>query len=198
MAILLAAGLSRRMGDRNKLLLPVCGEPMLRHVAKAYLAAINTPLTVVTGYDANAVRTALSGLAISFSHNPDFASGQPSSVATGLRNAPKADLLLIGLADQPLLTAQDLKDLIAVHSQSDASKITIPVYDGLRGNPIVIPSALRTRLLDNPERPGCMRFTRDHPEHVQFANLAAPGFYTDVDTPDDYAAHAQPPAEFAQ
>ena len=33
-----------------------------------------------------------------------------------------------------------------------------------------------------------MRFTRDHPEHVQAAELSAPGFYADIDTPDSYAA----------
>ncbi|QBF32679.1 NTP transferase domain-containing protein [Thalassococcus sp. S3] len=190
-AILLAAGLSRRMGAWNKLLLPVDGEPMVRRVARTYLAAIDTPLTVVTGHDAEKVRAALSGLATSFTHNPDFASGQPTSVAAGVREAPNADLLLIGLADQPKLTPHDLTALIAAHRQGDAAKITIPIHDGARGNPIVVPRMLRPRLLDHPDRPGCMHFTRQQPEQVQIAFLPAPGFYADIDTPDDYAAHVQ-------
>lgn len=190
-AILLAAGLSRRMGAQNKLLLPIDGVPMIRRVAMAYLGAIDTDLTVVTGHEASAVRRALSGLAVSLVHNANFTSGQQSSVATGLHCAPDAHLLLIGLGDQPLLTTQDLQDLIAAHVAGDATKVTIPVHNGARGNPITIPQLLRRRLLENPARPGCLGFTRDHPEHVQAATLPSPGFYTDVDTPDDYATHLE-------
>ncbi|MCE8548441.1 NTP transferase domain-containing protein [Ruegeria pomeroyi] len=52
-AILLAAGLSRRMGARNKLLMSVAGEPMVRHLAQTYLSILTTPLTVVTGHDSD-------------------------------------------------------------------------------------------------------------------------------------------------
>ena len=189
-AILLAAGMSQRMGAENKLLLPVNGAPMVRCVAETYLAAIDGPVTVVTGYDAARLRDVLSGLPVTFAHNPSFESGQPSSVAAGLAHAPEADLLLIGLADQPLLKPGDLADLLALHRASDPGKITIPMHRGVRGNPIVVPRSLRPRLTENPDRPGCMRFTRDHPEHVQAADLSAPGFYTDIDTPADYAALA--------
>ncbi len=187
-AILLAAGLSRRMGQQNKLLLPVGGMPMVRRVAEAYLTVIDAPLTVVTGFEAERVRDALISLPVTFAHNSDYASGQPSSVATGLGCAPDADLLLIGLADQPRLTATDLAALIRAHRAGHPDKITIPMHGDARGNPIVVPRGLRPRLTENPDRPGCMRFTRDHPEHVQIAPLSAPGFYTDVDTPDDYTA----------
>ena len=185
-AILLAAGLSRRMGAPNKLLLPVGDKPMVRRVAEAYLGAIDGPLTVVPGCDAQKVRTALHDLPLRFAHNPDFESGQPSSVATGLQHAPETDLLLIGLADQAMLTSDNLVDLVAAHRAGNADKITIPMRHGTRGNPIVIPRSLRSRLTENPKRPGCMRFTRDYPEHVQAADLSAAGFYSDVDTPRDY------------
>ena len=58
-AILLAAGLSRRMGAKNKLLLPIGGTPMVRHVALTYLASIDGPLTVVPGFKADRIATAL-------------------------------------------------------------------------------------------------------------------------------------------
>lgn len=196
-AILLAAGLSRRMGQQNKLLLPVGGIPMVRRVAEAYMAVIDTPLTVVTGFEAERVRDALVGLPVTMAHNSDYASGQPSSVATGLGSAPDADLLLIGLADQPRLTATDLAALIGAHRAGHPDKITIPMHGDARGNPIVVPYSLRPRLTENPDRPGCMRFTRDHPEHVQIAPVSAPGFYADVDTPDDYAALTRTEAERA-
>ncbi|MEM1371483.1 MAG: nucleotidyltransferase family protein [Pseudomonadota bacterium] len=190
-AILLAAGLSRRMGTRNKLLMPVAGKPMVRLMAETYLSVLKTPLTVVTGHEAGAVRSALAGLSIAFAHNEDFADGQPGSVATGLAVAPDTRVLLIGLADQPCLSPDDLMQLLKWHRANDPCKITVPQRGAERGNPIVIPRILRPRLTENPKRPGCMRLTRDEPDLVQFAPLPADGFFADVDTPEDYAALSQ-------
>ena len=187
-AILLAAGLSRRMGARNKLLMPVAGKPMVRHLAETYSSALESPLTVVTGHEADRVRGALAGLSIVFAHNKDFAEGQPGSVATGLAVAQDKQLLLIGLADQPRLSPNDLKQLVDWHRTNDPMKITVPKLGAERGNPIVVPRNLRPRLTENPKRPGCMRLTRDEPDLVQFAPLSADGFYADVDTPEDYTA----------
>ena len=49
-AILLAAGLSRRMGDRNKLLLPIGEIPMIRHMVMTYHTATKSPICVVVGH----------------------------------------------------------------------------------------------------------------------------------------------------
>lgn len=190
-AMLLAAGLSRRMGERNKLLMPISGKPMVRLMAETYLSVLKTPLTVVTGHEAGEVRSALAGLSVAFAHNEGFADGQPGSVATGLAVAPDTQMLLIGLADQPRLSPDDLMHLVQWHRAHDPSKITVPQRGADRGNPIVIPRVLRPRLTENPKRPGCMRLTRDEPELVQFAPLPADGLYSDVDTPDDYAAITQ-------
>ncbi|MEM6407555.1 MAG: nucleotidyltransferase family protein [Pseudomonadota bacterium] len=197
-AILLAAGLSRRMGERNKLLLPVAGKPMVRHLAETYQSVLTTPLTVVTGHQADAVQGALAGLPIEFAHNEDFGAGQPGSVAAGLTVAPDADVLLIGLADQPRLTSKNLLQLVQWHRANDPVKITVPKRGINRGNPIVVPRVLRPRLTENPERPGCMRLTRDEPDLVQCAPLPADGFYADVDTPEDYANLTQIEPETAE
>jgi molybdenum cofactor cytidylyltransferase len=187
-AIILAAGLSRRMGDRNKLLLPVGGVPMIRHMVDVYSAATTQPVLVVTGHDAEDVEAALEDSAARTVFNADYAQGQPSSVACGLREATDAGAVLVGLGDQPLLTAKDIRSLIAAHASADTRRISIPAMNHRRGNPILVPGALRARLLENPRSPGCKSFTRAHPEHAQFHRLPARGFYTDVDTPEAYEA----------
>ena len=186
-AILLAAGLSRRMGQENKLLLPVDGKPMVRHVVETYINVVDGPLIVVTGFEEGRIRRALEGLSVIFAKNDAFSTGQASSVAKGLSVAPEAKALLIGLADQPLLKASDLQDLLEAHRKHAEVKITVPTKNGQRGNPIVVPAALRSRLLENPDKPGCMHFTREHPETVQKVDFTAVGFFTDVDTPQDFA-----------
>ena len=189
-AIILAAGLSRRMGARNKLLLPVNGVPMIRHMVDTYHAVTQRPVLVVTGHQADAVETSLSGCDVQTVYNPDFAHGQQTSVACGLRAAQGAARILIGLGDQPRLTGGDLKKMLAAHCAADPARISIPMTGEQRGNPIVVPDVLRDRLLVDPRSPGCKIFTRAHPEHVQFHALRSPGYYADVDTPDAYDALA--------
>lgn len=186
-AIILAAGLSRRMGAQNKLLFPIGGTPMLRHVVSQYLGALDGPITVVTGHEATRVESALHGLNVTCVYHADFAAGQQSSVAFGLQHCPPADVVLIGLADQPLLNSADITLLLDAYHGADSGKISIPVMGDRRGNPIIVPDVLRPQLTANPDRPGCMRFTRDNPDLVQRHSLSALGYYTDVDTPEAYA-----------
>ena len=187
-AIILAAGLSRRMGTRNKLLLPVNGVAMIRRVVDVYRAAINGPITVVTGHQALAIEAALSSTDAQTVFNPNYAQGQPTSVACGLHHIELGRNVLIGLGDQPLLAPDDLRSLLDAHAHADRTRISIPMQGTQRGNPIVVPATLRARLLADPRSPGCKKFTRENPDHVQFHALSAPGFYADVDTAEAYDA----------
>lgn len=186
-AILLAAGLSQRMGARNKLLLLVNGVPMIRRVALQYRAALDGPIAVVTGHESKLVEAALADLDVHCVFNPDYAQGQQSSVAFGLSQCPDAQQVLIGLGDQPLLQAKDVTTLLELHESRAREQISIPAISEMRGNPIVVPRKLRAQLTQDPDRPGCMRFTRDNPDLVYRHPLTAKGFYRDVDTPESYA-----------
>ncbi len=190
-AIILAGGLSRRMGAVNKLLLPIDGTPMIRRVVDTYRAAIDGEIVVVTGFDAPAIRDALSGIDVRFVHNPDFEQGQPFSVRAGLSDAPDAELILIGLGDQPTLTADDIRTLVDTHIAHATDKITIPVKDNQRGNPIIVPAALCSQLLADQANPGCGKFTRSNPDKAQKLPLSQVGFYHDIDTPAAFQALSQ-------
>ena len=184
-AIVLAAGLSRRMGDVNKLLIEINGTPMIRATVSACAAVCDAPVTVVTGHQAADIEQALDGLNVRFIHNPDFASGQAGSVVTGLMAAPEAMTTLVVLGDQPLLDREALERLLAVHRASDQTRITVPVNGADRGNPLVIPLALKAALLEDKTNPGCRKFTRDNPDKVYPVDLPDPAYFTDLDTLDD-------------
>ena len=190
-SIILAAGLSRRMEDRNKLLLPIHGKPMIRHVVETYIAALDGQVCVVTGFESDRIEAALDGLPIQFVHNADFDAGQPFSVRAGLLKARGSQQYLIGLGDQPHLTADDLRALITAHLAGDIQKISIPLQDTARGNPIVVPAAMRARLLADQANPGCGKFTRAHPELTQHVPMTQAGFFNDIDTPAAFEAFEQ-------
>ncbi|WP_417410953.1 nucleotidyltransferase family protein [Hoeflea sp.] len=184
-AIVLAAGLSRRMGDVNKLLIEINGVPMIRATVSACAAVCDAPVTVVTGHQAPDIEQALVGLPVRFAHNPDFASGQASSVVAGLQAVPEAKTTLVVLGDQPLLDRTALEWLLEMHRASDQTRITIPVNGAERGNPLVIPLALKAALLADKTNPGCRNFTRDNPDKVHRVETQDPAFFKDLDTLED-------------
>ncbi|WP_195819460.1 nucleotidyltransferase family protein [Roseobacter sp. MH60115] len=186
-AIILAAGLSRRMGARNKLLIEIEGIPMIRRVVRVATGICDGSVMVVTGHQREDIEAALAGLPVTFVHNPAFECGQKSSVACGLEAAAEAEATLMMLGDQPLLSPKHLIWLLSQHRAQAPRRITVPVNSAVRGNPLVIPRALKPLLLANPRDPGCRSFTRAHPEHVHCAETADPAFFRDIDTAEDLA-----------
>ncbi len=186
-AIILAAGLSRRMGARNKLLIEMDGRPMIRRVVRAAVDVCDGPVTVVTGHQRADIEAALAGLPVLCVHNPAFETGQKSSVVCGLKAAAEAEATLMMLGDQPLLRADHLIWLLSQHRARSPRQITVPVNAERRGNPLVIPKTLKMLLLADPHNPGCRSFTRAHPEHVQPVETSNPAFFVDIDTDDDLA-----------
>jgi molybdenum cofactor cytidylyltransferase len=136
-AVILAAGLSTRMG-RNKLLIEVAGRPMVRHAVEAALASAADPVIVVTGNDSAELRAALSGLTVQFTDNPDFSKGLSTSLKSGLSALPQdIDGAAILLGDMPGVTAGLVDRLIAAFDPAEGRAICVATSHGHRGNPVL-------------------------------------------------------------
>ena len=188
-AVLLAAGLSTRMGETNKLLLPYRGQPIVRCTAEALLAAGVEGLVVVTGHDAEAVGRALSGLALRTVFNPAYRDGQSGSVQVGAAALqPGGDGIMIALGDMPFLTAADYRLLMEAFRSAGSDRIAVPTFDGERGNPIIIPARLHDDLVGDGRIGGCRRLIEKRPDDVLRVPVMSSAFVRDVDTPDAYRA----------
>ena len=189
--LLLAAGHSRRMGAVETLLLPVAapgqtGEPMVRHAACLYLE-LGLPVTVVIAPGNSGVIQALAGLDITLAVNADPLAEQADSLRTGLTSMPlAAPGLLIALADQPLLAAADIAELLARFA-SNTAKICIPRHDGKRGNPVILPAAIARQLRDDPAAPTPRAYMDQHPGQLVWLDTPSTHFTQDIDTPQDAA-----------
>ena len=181
--ILLAAGLSARMGHVNKLLIEVDGMPLIRRSAALY-CDLGMRVTAVLGHQADLVCADLEGLPLQTVLNADYATGQQSSIRTGLSAASlQGEGLLMALGDQPLLEKEDISELCETFLKSGDKKILIPHFEGKRGNPVVLPAKLARQMRANDILP--RKFMDTHPELTSCYNAATPNFTTDLDTQDD-------------
>jgi len=136
-AIVLAAGLSSRMGS-NKLLAPVLGKPMVRHAVEAALSSAAEMTIVVTGHRPDDVRRALAPLTPLFVENRDYSNGLSTSLKCGLGQVPDGfDGALILLGDMPDVSASLLDRLIAAFDPSEGRAICVATRHGKRGNPVL-------------------------------------------------------------
>lgn len=183
-AVLLAAGLSRRMGALNKLLADIDGEAMVRRTARVLLES-GVDLFVVTGHQREGVEQALTGLEITLVHNRDYEAGLQGSAMAGLAAVGSGyDAAIVALGDQPLLEVDDIKALIAAFARSDRNKFIVPYYKEARGNPVVVPRAILDDLAAHPPDPSLKRFTDRFPERIERFQADNDHFTRDIDTAD--------------
>lgn len=145
-AIILAAGASRRMG-RNKMLLHVDGEALVRRAVRRALAAGADPVIVVTGHEPGLVHAELDGLACSFVHNPDFTGPTSTSLHCGLQAVPSnVDAAAVILADMPLVTNAMLRALFDALRDSNAP-LAVSRYGDVFAPPLLFHRSLFAELL---------------------------------------------------
>jgi len=186
-AIILAAGLSQRMGTINKLLIPINGKPMVRRTVEQYIQAGIKHIIVIVGHQQERIRTALKGLNnINIVFNEAFNEGQITSIRCGLAAvSSQSHAVLVGLSDQPLLTANDIQDVIRAFFQQSSKSILVPYHGNKRGNPIVLSTEQALSADHDGVRLGCRKLIDKHPEKV-FCFQATHNHYTcDLDTTTD-------------
>jgi CTP:molybdopterin cytidylyltransferase MocA/xanthine/CO dehydrogenase XdhC/CoxF family maturation factor len=188
-ALVLAAGLSRRMGAPNKLLLELDGEPLIVRSVRTVLHTGFDQIVVVLGHQAEQVERVLQPLGVRCVLNPDFESGQVSSVRAGLAAlAPALDAVMICLGDQPLLEVSDLGALKRAFRARPHGSIVVPTHQGSRGNPVALDWASAVETLQRGASYGCRHFLDEHPERVYSWPAPNEHFIRDVDLPGDYQA----------
>jgi molybdenum cofactor cytidylyltransferase len=134
--VVLAAGLSSRMG-RNKLLLQLSGESLLRRAVRTALAAALRPVLVVVGHEEERAREELRDLRCTPVRNPDYAQGMYTSLRAGIAAAPSdAPAAVVLLGDMPFVTAEMVRALVQRWRDAKAP-LAISTYEGVIAPPIL-------------------------------------------------------------
>jgi molybdenum cofactor cytidylyltransferase len=188
-AVVLAAGRSTRMGAVNKMLAEIGGKPLVRIAAEQALASHAKPVIVVTGHERERVEQALSGLPLSFVHNPDYAEGLGTSLKAGIAAVPEeSDGAVVCLGDMPQVDAGLIDKLLAAFDPVCGALVVVPSINGRRGNPVVWSRRFFPELMAVTGDVGARYLIGQYAEAVVEVPLAGEAALTDVDTPESLSA----------
>ncbi len=195
--VVLAAGTSSRLG-RNKLLMELGGESVLRRTVHTAIDGGLAPVLVVLGFEANRARDALAGLACELVDNPDYALGVNRSLKAGLAAVPPgAAAAVVLLADMPLVTGAMIATVVGAYRRSDAP-LVISQYGETQAPPTLYDRSLFGEFQECQGEGAGKRVVERH-RHDAVSIAFPPDALLDLDLPDDFrrlqrliAARAQP------
>lgn len=183
-ALILAAGLSRRMTPGNhKLLLKLGTKPVIAHVVEAVLHSQVNQCIIVLGYQADQLRAALADYTtnprVQLVENPAFTQGMSTSLRSGLallqtstqQRSTTTDCALIVLGDQPFISPRILDALITCRQQTQ-QRIIVPYYHGQRGTPVLFAASLFPELAQVQGDEGGRSVIEHHPTEVVALEMA--------------------------
>ena len=189
LAILIpAAGASRRMAGRDKLLEPVAGRPILRRIARLCVTSgCDTLVTLpTTGPFGTGRSAALSGLPVHQHGLIDADEGLSASLRVGAQFAKDAQGLMVVLPDMPDIDLADLNSLLEMFAADRKTPLRAASQDGKPGHPVIIPHRLFPHLAQLHGDKGA-RDLLANPE-TRLCPLSGLRAITDLDTPEDWAA----------
>lgn len=183
-AIILAAGLSSRMG-RPKQLLTLGNKTLIRMVTENTLASAVDEVLVVTGHLEKEVSAAISDLPVKVIYNPRYKQGQGTSLALGVQSIDKtASAFLVLMSDQPLITALLINMAIEEFQKSDCLALR-PTHQGLPGHPVVFSCSLRAELEALKGDEGARQVLKSLGDKVHYLPVQDESVVFDIDTPED-------------
>ncbi|MGC8800462.1 MAG: nucleotidyltransferase family protein [Chloroflexus aggregans] len=186
--LLLAAGQSSRMGQPKQLLLWK-NRPLVAHIAHEALNSQLDGLTVVIGAAGEHVQAALRDLPVTIVSNPAYAAGISTSLAAGLRALPSdTTAAMILLVDQPLVTSRLINDLIAAYRATPTALALVPMYQGQRGNPVIVGAPLFAELQTLQGDTGARTVFQRYTDQIIWYQTNDPAIIIDADTPEAWQA----------
>ena len=188
--VLLAAGGSRRMGGRHKLLEEIDGVPLARRAAERLLASGVDEVVAIVGARSEDMRAALSGLGLRIVVNTVWEEGMASSIRTALEAiAPTADAAVLAFADMPEVDARLIDRIVAAFDPEEGRAIVRPVGpSGRPGHPVLFGRRFFEALAQLTGDAGAREVVRDHAGFVTDLAVDDEAATIDLDTPEDWSA----------
>ncbi|WP_424970164.1 nucleotidyltransferase family protein [Dinoroseobacter sp. S76] len=187
--LILAAGQSRRMAGRDKLMELVDGRPLVARQA-ALAARVTRDVLVALPPRPHARYAALDGLGVTALSVPESAEGMGGTLRGAVARLPKTCTgLLLLLGDLPDITEQDLRAVLAARQDAPEARIWRGTTGtGAPGHPILFAPSTFPDFADLTGDEGGQSLIARHRDHVHLVPLPGNRARRDLDTPEDWAA----------
>jgi molybdenum cofactor cytidylyltransferase len=185
-AVVLAAGQGSRMGQTKQLMAwgetTVLGQT-LGNVKES--AAFDTLL--VSGHNAEAVEAIAAEQHVRAVYNPRYAEGEMlSSLQTAVRHLPaNIAAVLVMLADQPMVEPATIDQILGAFWEGKG-ELVVSVYQGQRGNPVLIGRRYFEELLALTAGAAPRDLLRRHQDYVYLVEVGSDAILRDLDRPEEY------------
>lgn len=187
-AIVLAAGLSKRMGTANKLLLPYKGKTIIERTILNLLDAGIEEVIVVTGFEADKITMAVQYLPVRIIYNTAYEKGMTTSIQKGVTVAHGKDFMIC-LGDMYAITPEEynvIRMSFEAQVKLDEKCITIPKYNNEKGNPVIFAADYKDDILRHTDMEGCKAIVQSNVEHVHWVEMQSRHILEDLDYPEEY------------
>ena len=184
--ILLAAGCSKRYGDKNKLTENFKGKHLIQHIIHTLLKVFDPcELLVILGHDSKIIRNLIDNEDIRIVNNKKYKNGIGTSISLGIQHL---DITVQGVmiipADMPLISAEDLIKLENEFIAHNCKKVVLPKYKYTIGNPVILPKSYFATLKNLKEDFGA----RSEIKEIDIVKVDCDvGTVFDIDTPKSLA-----------
>ncbi len=185
-AVVLAAGLSTRMGGHPKPLLRFGNQMVIERILAVLSECPIEETVVVTGHCRQAVERQLAGRRVRTVFNPSYSSGEMlGTIQIGLRAAHDSNAALIVLGDQPALEGSVVRAVIAAYRDGLGS-VVIPSFQMQRGHPLLIGSEHWSGILELHETQTLRDYLRGIGSKIYHVQVNTASILRDMDTPAEY------------
>jgi len=183
--IILAAGLSSRMGN-PKPLLQLGGKPAIIKLIDSFYDAGVSKVFAVTGHNREMMEPFIRNAEAVY--NPDYNDGMITSIKSGLSAALKYDDwdgALFTPVDHALIRPYTIKLLIN-EFQPGMESVIFPAFNGRRGHPPLLSRGMAGKLCDMDGPWGAKRFLFSQGDAIRDVEVGSDDMFADMDTPEDY------------
>lgn len=185
-AIVLAAGLSRRMGDQNKLLKNYQDKPLVTHILSALKNSTIEDTAIVTGHDREAIEKLALEYDVPTIHCTTYAKGMAESLKTGVEHFSDSEGIMICLGDMPHIKTEHLDHLADAFRAHEGQRICIAAYHAKRGNPVIIPKDIYPYIAELEGDQGARALFTRFADRVELVEMNDSSVVEDFDDPSAF------------
>ena len=185
-AVVPAAGMSRRMGT-SKQLLPFAGTTVIGHIVDELRRSRVDEIRVVVGHEADRLREELGPRGVQIIVNPNYEhTDMLASIRRGLAGlSPQCRAILVAAGDQPAIRAELIDALIDRYATAGRG-IVVPCHADRRGHPVLFAASYCAEILAGFDQVGLRGLLAAHADDVFEFQVLARLMVSDMNYPEDY------------